>query len=55
MSCCDGFPARPEDATGICPSCGERVDDEGNSVEEGCAWSPVVCKTCGDCPCDQSC
>jgi len=21
----------------------------------GCHWSPVICQTCGDAPCDESC
>lgn len=55
MSCCDRIPASPEDTVGTCPACGSDVDKNGGSTEEGCAWSPTICKVCGDCPCDQSC
>jgi len=53
--CCDPIPARPSETVGVCPACGEPVDADGDSTLEGCVYSPSVCKTCGDCPCDQSC
>jgi hypothetical protein len=38
---------------GECPDCGApTVDGESAS---GCCYSPSVCKTCGDSPCDDSC
>ena len=51
--CCDGWD-NSEDIAGECPDCGGPVDDEGDAVV-GCHWSPVVCDTCGDRPCDGSC
>lgn len=38
---------------GECPECGEPTVD-GESAY-GCFYSPVVCKTCGSKPCDESC
>lgn len=55
MGCCDGWNFR-EIAKYItkCPDCGADVDEAGESVE-GCNWSPIICVTCGDAPCDLSC
>lgn len=39
---------------GVCPECGTETKN-GESIYPGCCYSPVVCKTCGDQPCDQSC
>lgn len=54
MSC---FGSAPEDelpkADGECPDCGEPTS-EGQAID-GCSYSPVICKTCGHSPCDQSC
>jgi len=47
--------AAPDYTTGQCPDCGGPVDAGGESTAEGCAYSPVICKTCGDRPCDGSC
>jgi len=53
--CCDGW-----DSTGVaeeileCPACGEKTDEDGDALI-GCAYSPIVCNTCGWRPCDQSC
>lgn len=55
MGCCDGWPAEPEKKVGACDECGGDIDDEGDSTEEGCCWSPVECNTCKWTPCDGSC
>ena len=52
--CCDGSADHLEDAVGECPTCGAKVDSDGDSVEECCNYSPR-CETCGDAPCDGSC
>ncbi|NCQ52060.1 hypothetical protein GW796_09235 [archaeon] len=51
--CCDPWDDR-NNAIGLCPDCGEPVDNEGNAVV-GCHYSPEVCSTCGSCPCDMYC
>lgn len=38
---------------GTCENCGEATVD--NAAVIGCCWSPVICETCGDAPCDESC
>ena len=53
--CCAEIPSRPYETVGQCSACGEPVDAGGESTLEGCEYSPTVCKTCGDCPCDGSC
>ena len=42
-----------EKINGSCFNCGE--DTIYGYVPFGCHWSPVICDTCGDVPCDQSC
>lgn len=37
-----------------CPDCGAKVNEDGEALT-GCDWSPVLCDTCGDAPCDGSC
>lgn len=50
--CAEGFNnGKP---VGECPDCGAPVDEFGDVVS-GCFYSPVLCETCGDCPCDESC
>ncbi len=51
--CCD--PIEPEEAVGDCPNCGEPVDKDGESALRGCYYSPILCFTCNDRPCDLSC
>lgn len=51
MSCCDGWDFGEPD--GECPDCGAPTQ-EGAAVT-GCNWSIVICETCGDAPCDESC
>ena len=55
MPCCDPTGPYPEDTVGQCPLCGCDVDKDGQSTEEMCNYSPVVCVKCGDRPCDFSC
>jgi hypothetical protein len=55
MSCCDGWDYTKEaKEILVCPDCGEDTDEQGD-VLVGCRYSPQVCKTCGDAPCDLSC
>lgn len=50
--CCDDWDMT-EAVDGECPDCGcPTVDGE---AAQGCHYSPVICKTCGDAPCDGSC
>lgn len=52
--CCDGwYPEEGEEVNGVCPDCGGDTID--GSAPYGCYYSPVVCETCGDRPCDESC
>lgn len=52
--CCDGWCLeKGEVANGICPECGEETLD--GVATSGCNYSPVICDTCGDAPCDGSC
>ncbi len=53
--CCEPIPARPEDTVGNCEDCGSPIDKRGETTDKGCVYSPTICKTCGDCPCDWSC
>jgi len=37
----------------FCPDCGEEtVDGESKEI---CLYSPVLCETCGNAPCDAIC
>lgn len=54
MSCFGSdYDDENQKADGECPDCGEPTF-EGSAIG-GCSYSPVICETCGDCPCDQSC
>lgn len=50
---CDGWDLGDENINGKCPNCGEDTVD-GRAVY-GCNYSPVICETCGNAPCDDSC
>jgi len=50
MMCCDGWESDESCINGKCPECGEPTVD--GYAPEGCNWSPVMCETCGDAPCD---
>ncbi len=53
LKCCSGWEYPDEEVDGECPDCGgPTVEGEAQS---GCSYSPVLCKTCGDRPCDGSC
>lgn len=57
MACYGGGEVCDDDdmeSNGECPDCGCETWD-GVSVYPACSYSPVICKTCGDQPCDQSC
>lgn len=53
--CCDGWCDKPgpEDEVTECEECGVELINGEPSF--GCHYSPVVCSTCGWCPCDDSC
>lgn len=51
--CCEPSGFKKEEINGVCPDCGEPTVD--GDAFECCGYSPVVCKTCGDAPCDGSC
>jgi hypothetical protein len=51
--CCDNRTDNPKKA-GVCPDCDGDVDADGDSLDI-CNYSPVVCETCGNAPCDGSC
>jgi hypothetical protein len=53
--CCDGHDARPEETVGQCPECDCDIDEDGESTEQYCNYSPVMCSCCGLRLCDQSC
>lgn len=58
MTCFEpGFPGdEMDDGLGFrCEECGGAVDSQGVSLEESCAYSPEVCRTCHWSPCDGSC
>ena len=39
-----------------CPDCGEPVDDHGDTLTDfDCSYCFLLCDTCGDHQCDQSC
>lgn len=54
MACCDPIYTNEEDIDGECPDCGGPTAD-GVSANAYCSYSPVVCETCDDRPCDLSC
>lgn len=39
---------------GVCPECDEAIDEDGLALDI-CSYSPVICETCGNAPCDDSC
>lgn len=52
--CCEPQGALPsEGEESICPDCGA-ITYNGIS-EDICGYSPILCKVCGDAPCDLSC
>lgn len=51
--CSDGWEYEDSEVDGECPDCG--VDTVDGVSQSGCNHSPVICETCGDAPCDQSC
>jgi hypothetical protein len=55
MSCCDREVAHDREVTGVCPVCEGDIDQDGQTVEDGCGYSPVECEACGFQPCDESC
>lgn len=56
--CCDEYtPGNLADVDKKleCANCGGAVDNEGDSLELCCGYSPILCDVCGDAPCDGSC
>ena len=51
--CSEGWNYKDSEVDGECKSCGEPTVD--GVAQSGCDWSPVICKECGDAPCDESC
>lgn len=51
--CCEPWSYPKVEIDGECPECG--TPTVGGHAESGCCYSPVICKTCGDAPCDGSC
>jgi hypothetical protein len=51
--CADGWYHPDKEVNGECPDCGTPTVD--GMAQYGCNYSPEVCGTCGDAPCDQSC
>jgi len=52
--CCDPIGAKPSDGEeDDCEDCGEPT--YGGFSVDVCAYSPVLCHTCGNAPCDLSC
>ena len=52
--CCEPI-INDNEPVGVCPECGGNVDVDGTTTEVCCGYSPIICRTCGDAPCDQSC
>ena len=51
--CSEGWYHEDSEVDGECKDCGSpTVEGEAQS---GCDWSPELCSTCGDAPCDESC
>ena len=51
--CCEPSGYNERDINGECKECGSPTCD-GDAYEQ-CAYSMVVCNTCGYAPCDDSC
>jgi len=52
--CCDNQSGQPCDGEeGECPDCGALT--YGGYSAEICGYSPIMCNTCLDAPCDGSC
>lgn len=51
--CSDGWYYPDEEIDGECPMCGSPT--LAGAAQEGCFWSPVVCRKCEESPCDGSC
>lgn len=53
MGCCSSSGYSESEINGECPDCGAPTVD-GDAYER-CGYSPVICETCGNAPCDGSC
>jgi hypothetical protein len=51
--CCDPIGTKDE-IVDVCEHCGSDVDSDGWS-NDICAYSAVICDSCGCAPCDDSC
>lgn len=51
--CSDPYHSSEEEIDGECPDCGAPTVDGVSAY--GCKYSPIVCETCKDSPCDGSC
>ena len=55
MSCCSIIESDDKEVVGTCGHCEGDVNKDGQTVYDGCSYSPVYCEVCGDRPCDYSC
>ena len=55
MSCWAPWIVDDKEVVGVCPECEGDINKDGETVNAGCFYSPVECKTCGFQPCDLSC
>lgn len=55
MSCFSVIESDDKEVTGVCPQCEGDINQDGQTVEDGCGYSPIECETCGFQPCDLSC
>ena len=51
--CCEGWSYPYEDLNGECPDCGNHTVD--GEAQYGCYYARIVCETCNDRPCEESC
>lgn len=55
MSCCDPCVADDKQVIGVCDQCESEINQDGQSIEDSCSYSPLECEKCGYQPCDWSC
>lgn len=53
--CCDRYEADDKEITGVCINCECDINKDGETVEDGCGYSPIVCDDCGWQPCNLWC
>jgi hypothetical protein len=55
MICCADWITDDDKYDHDCPDCGGPVNKEGQCIESRCEYSSILCETCDNQPCDQSC